>query len=296
MSAAALPAPKIRPIDRLSMTVFFAAILHALVILGITFSAPEDTKTEELPGLEVTLVTMKTDKKQDKADFLAQASQEGSGQSKEIERPTTPAPAFVPTEEPGDTPEQVLELVIPRAVEPEKRELLTAEQSRETAPSAVSPSEVPNEENLTAAQLVQRSMEIARLSAEIDQSMKVFANQPRKKFITASTKEYKYAAYEESWRAKVERIGTLNFPDEARRRQLSGSLRMSVTIEADGGVSDVKITKSSGQRVLDDAAIRIVRLAAPFAPFPAEVRAETDQLVILRTWIFEAGQGSFTQQ
>jgi protein TonB len=135
-----------------------------------------------------------------------------------------------------------------------------------------------------------RSKEIARLSAEIDQTQRVFAHRPKRKYISARTKEYKFASYEEAWRAKVERIGKINFPDEARRKKLSGSLIMSVTINADGNIKSIKIRQSSGHKVLDDGAVRIVRLAAPFSRFSKDIRKEVDELVITRTWVFEAGK------
>ena len=134
-----------------------------------------------------------------------------------------------------------------------------------------------------------RSKEIARLSAEIDQSRKMFSHRPKKKYISSRTKEYRFASYEEAWRAKVERIGNLNFPDEAKRNKLSGHLRLAVTINADGSVKSIEIRKSSDHKILDDAAVRIVRLAAPYARFPEDIRKEYDQLVITRTWQFDAG-------
>jgi len=139
---------------------------------------------------------------------------------------------------------------------------------------------------LNAATLVRRSLAMASLSAEVNRSLNAYAKQPRRKWISASTRESKYAAYMESWRTKVERIGNLNYPDEARRRRLSGSLLMVVAIKADGSVKDVTLRRSSGHKVLDDAARRIVLLAAPFARFPKSIRKETDILYIQRTWRF----------
>ncbi|WP_455219098.1 energy transducer TonB, partial [Kaarinaea lacus] len=115
------------------------------------------------------------------------------------------------------------------------------------------------------------------------------SNKPKKKFITAQTKEYRFASYEESWRKKVERIGTLNFPDEAVRARLTGNVRMAVTVTADGSVKDIKITKYSGHKVLDDAAVRIVKMAAPYARFPDDIAKDYDEIVIVRTWQFLSG-------
>jgi len=140
-----------------------------------------------------------------------------------------------------------------------------------------------------AAALVRRSLAMASLAAEVDQRMEAYAKRPRRKWISARTREHKYAAYMEAWRAKVERVGNLNYPDEARRRSLSGELLLDVALAADGSVSDVIVRRSSGHKVLDDAAQRIVELAAPYARFPESIRKETDILHIQRTWRFLTG-------
>jgi protein TonB len=132
-------------------------------------------------------------------------------------------------------------------------------------------------------------MQIDSLSAALDESRAIYAKRPRQTFISAATREYKYASYMEAWRRKVETIGNLNYPDEARRRDLSGSLILDVALNADGSINNITLRRSSGHRVLDDAAIAIVRLAAPFAEFPDNIRKETDVLHITRTWQFLRG-------
>jgi protein TonB len=127
---------------------------------------------------------------------------------------------------------------------------------------------------------------MATLNAQIEDKLRAYAERPRRKFINARTREYKYAAYMEAWRAKVERVGNLNYPDQARRENLSGSLLLDVALRPDGSIESVSLRRSSGYPVLDDAAMRIVRLAAPYAPFPADIREETDILHIERTWQF----------
>jgi protein TonB len=283
--------PKVGSGDRLSLTIFFAVILHSLIILGISFSNEDRTKPpQKLPGLEVTLVQSRTDKEIQDADFLAQASQEGGGDTEEKVRPATPITPVVPTGEVGEVREFVPETQLPTNPQRQQRELLTAEHSERTLVAGIDAPEVQQEEQITAAQLLSRSKEIARLSAEIDQSQRVFAQRPKRKYISARTQEYRFASYEEAWRAKVERIGKINFPDEAKRKKLSGSLIMAVTLNKDGSIQAIDIRKSSGHKILDDGAVRIVRLAAPFARFPEEIRKDTDELVITRTWVFEAGR------
>jgi protein TonB len=283
--------PQVTSGDRLSLTIFFAVVLHSLIILGVSFQAADRSQPpQKLPGLEITLVQSRTDKDIQDADFLAQASQEGGGETEQQERPTTPATPVTPTGEVGEVQEFIPETVVPTSPEPQQQELLTAASSERKIAAGLKVPEEQQKPNLTAAQLMSRSKEIARLSAEIDLTQRVFAERPKRKYISARTKEYRFASYEEAWRAKVERIGKINFPDEAKRKKLSGSLIMAVTINSDGNIKAINIRESSGHKILDDAAVRIVRLAAPFARFPEEVRKDTDELVITRTWVFEAGK------
>lgn len=139
----------------------------------------------------------------------------------------------------------------------------------------------------TAAALVARSFAIASLDAEIEERTNAIAKRPRRKFISASTREYKYAAYMEAWRAKVERVGNLNYPDEARREKLSGSLILDVALNSDGSINEITVRRPSGHALLDDAAIRIVKMAAPYAAFPEDFVKEVDILHITRTWQFQ---------
>ena len=138
----------------------------------------------------------------------------------------------------------------------------------------------------SAMTLMANSFKIASLSAEIRRKLQTKAERPRRKFISASTKEYKYAAYMEAWRSKVERVGNLNYPDAARKQKISGSLILDVALNKDGSINEVTVRRSSGYKILDDAAIRIVELASPYSPFPVKIREETDILHITRTWQF----------
>ena len=134
-----------------------------------------------------------------------------------------------------------------------------------------------------------RSREIATLSAALERKLRAYAERPRRKWISARTREHEFAAYMDAWRRKVEHVGNLNYPDEAARRGLSGSLLLEVALNPDGTIEAVALRRSSGERVLDDAAVRIVRLAAPFAEFPEGIAKAVDVLHIERTWIFHSG-------
>lgn len=134
--------------------------------------------------------------------------------------------------------------------------------------------------------LVQRALEIARLEAQINREFDAYQKIPQRKFIGARTQEYRYAQYIEDWRVKVERIGNMNYPTQARQQKIFGKLQLTVSIRANGTLESVEVSKSSGQRILDAAAVRIVKLAAPYAPFPEDIRKDTDILSIVRTWSF----------
>ncbi|HEY5604086.1 MAG TPA: energy transducer TonB [Gammaproteobacteria bacterium] len=292
-------APNITSSDRLGLTIFFAIVVHSLIILGVSFSKYDHAKRpEKLPGLEITLVQTQTDKKIEDADFLAQASQEGGGDSQELEKSSSPADSAAPNSEIGEVAEVVPETEIATSPDPQRKEILTATRSSEhkIALQEASPDLPTQRKNLTSKQLLKQSKEMAQLSAEVDVARKVTSTQPKKKFITAQTKEYRFASYEEAWRKKVERIGTLNFPDEAIRARLTGDVRLSVTITAAGAVKDIKITKYSGHKVLDDAALRIVKMAAPYASFPEEISKDYDEIVIVRTWQFLSGKRLITKR
>ncbi len=143
----------------------------------------------------------------------------------------------------------------------------------------------------SATELLTNSFRIASLSAEVRRKMEAKAQRPRRKFISATTREYNYAAYMEAWRAKVERVGNLNYPEQARKQKLSGSLVLDVALNADGTINEITIRRSSGEKILDDAAVRIVKLSAPFSPFPQHIKDETDILHIMRTWQFINNKG-----
>ncbi len=286
MSSSAL-SPGISPADRLGLTLFFAIAAHALVILGISFDV-DDFIPDEIPlSMEITLVHSTSDEAPDKADYLAQANQKGGGSVKEKLRPSSPVANPRPNTEKGDA-EQSLPLAAPppRPLSQAQQLMLAEVESRQQIEEPEKQPRLPTPDAPSAAELMLRSREIARLSAEIRQKQQAYAQMPREKYISANTRESIYAAYQDGWRQKVERIGNLNYPDQAKQRNLSGSLLMDVAIKADGSLESVKLLRSSGHKVLDDGAIRIVRMAAPFAPLPPNIRKDVDILHITRVWQF----------
>lgn len=204
--------------------------------------------------------------------------------------PTAEASPAAPAEGAGAVEERVAAAADEAALaRPDRRPEAAAPANPDsvTAPEPALPTpEVRSEPLPTAAQLLTRSFALASLNAELQQRLDSKARRPRQKYISANTREYKYAAYMEAWRAKVERIGNINYPEEARMRQLSGALLLDVALNPDGSVREITVRRSSGYPLLDDAAVRIVELAAPFAPFPDDIRRDVDVLHVTRTWRF----------
>lgn len=294
---APLQTPHVTASDRLGLTLFFAVVFHAVVILGVTFSVPGKPPEETLNSLEVTLVKTRSDIAPEEADYLAQANRAGDGNTRERVRPTEAAaqPKTSESELPGRSDTQKLVTPgQPTPPVPTQNELLTKKEAEEKIKKAErSREQTPRK--LSAGALIARSMEIASLSAEVKQRQLAYSKRERHKHISANTREYKYASYMDAWRAKVERIGRLNYPEEANRRGITGNLLLDVSLNADGTVRGIGILRSSGSKVLDDAAIRIVRLAAPFAQLPENIRKETDVLHIIRTWVFKSGGALYTK-
>jgi protein TonB len=176
------------------------------------------------------------------------------------------------------------------SLERQTKELLTQLKSQPVATPAPAPVEAPEKAAApTASELMQRTLEAMRLEAQIAKDMDAYQKRPKRRFVGARAEEYRFARYVEDWRLKIERIGNLNYPEAARQLKLYGNLLLTVSIRADGSVEDVRVERSSGQRVLDAAAVRIVEMAAPFAPLPPDIRRDTDILHITRTWTFTKG-------
>ena len=285
--------PELLPEDRLSLTFCLAAIFHALVILGIVF-APEEKAGPRYEYMDIVLVRQSSEAPED-ADVLAQANLSGGGEIVTKSIPAAPLPPL-PNAEQTEPAEPVAPQEVEPVTEPELHEPAsmpdpeTVEQLAvevETPKTAVE--EVPDAVQTnrpSASELMTNSLKMAALSSEVQRKLETRAQRPKRTFISASTREYKYAAYMEDWRIKVERFGNLNYPEEARRRKITGKLVLDVALNPDGKINQITVLRSSGHKVLDDAAIRIVELAAPYQPFPKAIRAETDVLHITRTWQF----------
>ncbi len=269
---------------RMKAALVLSVLFHLFVVLGVSFRMPDPPR--DMPqALEVTLVNTKSPTRPQKADALAQANLDGGGNTDAKRRAKSPLP--VP-QEAKDTAELKMAQKQVERLEREAKQLMTQAKSKAVVPT-VPDTPQPKEEPVVApnaADIMARSLEIARLEASIAREWESYQQRPRRRFIGARTQEFRFARYVEDWRAKIERVGETNYPQAARDQRIYGSLVVTVSIKADGSLERVDINKSSGQRILDAAALHIVRLAAPYAPFPADIAKDTDILSITRTWIF----------
>jgi periplasmic protein TonB len=264
---------------------FVASVaVHAFAIVGLGFQVP-DPRSFAAPHnvLDVVLVNAKTVSKPDKADALAQANLDGGGNTDQKRRAASPFPLVEQRER---APELKQAQGRVQELEREAAELMTALKAKSAVASPEQVAVKADSGDRTAQELIEKSLEIQRLEAQIRRDFQAYQERPRKTFVGARAAEYRFAAYVDNWRLKIERVGNLNYPEEARRRKLYGSLQLTVGLKPDGQVESIEINRSSGHKVLDQAAIRIVRLAAPFDRFPEAIKADTDILYITRTWTF----------
>ena len=281
--------PQLSSNDRFGISLFVAAIVHGLVILGIAFGVNLMPERYVPPSLDVTLVQTETHEAPDDAKFIAQANQQASGSTDEPNRPTSPVTSLDPRPHDGTAPMQI-QAQSPVQPEEEQVQAMTTRRSDYQVPTEEQTRQEQPVPDRRGRELVDRSLEIARLAAEISEREQRYAERPRRHYLSfSSAKSVIEADYFRAFKEKVERIGNLNYPDEALRRKLEGELILHVTVNRDGQVLGIELGKSSGHQVLDDAAKRIVRLSEPFAPFDREMRKAYDELVITRTWRFEVG-------
>ena len=280
--------------DRLSFTLFLAALLHARVVLGVSFNV--NSKPAPPPTLEVTLATYESKEKPEEADYLAQINQQGSGTLEEKALPSSDQQAQFQDDAIKEVQPQSQTAATPEPVQTQQTVITTTAQGNRQLPTmddVIDPERVAMDDDELREQ-IDLINEIASLEAQFHQQRQEYAKRPRIKRLTAaSTLQEAGAFYKESWRRKVENIGNLNYPERARRERLYGELRLMVAINRDGTLSNVEILDSSGYQVLDDAAVRIVKMASPFAPFDDTLKSY-DLVEIIRTWRFEPGDRLFS--
>lgn len=284
-----------RPItttDRFGITLGAAVVLHALIILGISFEARlrQKDKIPEAPRLDVTMVNTTSTERPKEADYLAQADQVGGGNTQEKVRPQSPPESTpdvmpmpgtamstqLPTETATKPPQPEQQTVVTTTRAPEKVAVIEEQPPAQAAPPV-------------AAELARKSIEMARLEAELSETLRIYTKKPREKLLVPNTMTHVEAGYLDRWQKKVELVGNMNYPEKAKATSVSGDLLLMVAINPDGTINDIQLLRSSGHKILDDAARRIVKLAAPYPPLPEEVLAEADVLKIPRVWKFTSG-------
>lgn len=271
--------------DRFNSAIIASVIVHMLLIFGLTFTAANPALFQNFEALEVVLVNARSQTQPLKPDVLAQHNLDGGGDVEEDRQAKSPLPA---SDRDAPRVSAALDNRI-RELEEQARILMTQAKSdaavdreRTEAPAEPRPSvPVP-----APIDLAESSLEQARLMARINEEYEAYQKRPRRSFIGARAQEFSFARYVEDWRVKVERIGNMNYPEAARRDGIHGSLVLTVNIKADGSLENVQIDRSSGSRILDAAAIKIVQMSAPFAPFSDDMRKKVDILGITRSWQF----------
>ena len=276
---AAMPPP---PHGALTVAILLSLALHAF-LLTLHFQFPEASRAFQEKALDIILVNSKSVRKPTEAQALAQTNLDGGGTTDENRRTKTPLPPSA-KQAIGSELEQTQRRV--RELEARQKRLLAEANSIRTAPPGTdSDAKADPSPGVSGVDLATSALAMARFEGEIARSVDEYNKRPRVKHLGTRAEEYRYAQYMEDWRLKVERVGTLNYP-EAAKGKLYGSLRLSVRIASDGSVASVEVDQSSGHRILDEAAKRIVQLASPFAAFPPDIRRDVDFIDITRTWAF----------
>ena len=283
MSAVMAPSFAAPATDRnLWIGISVSLALHAF-LLSMHFQFPDVSRAFRDKALDIILVNSKSAQKPAEAQALAQTNLDGGGNVDEDRRATTPLPPSA-KQKSGTELEQAQKRV--QALEEKQQRLLAqAKAKKSVKPQAEAEVQPEQVEAPSGRDLASNALVMARLEAEISRNMDDYNKRPRKKNIGTRADEYRFAQYVENWRQKVERVGTLNYP-EAAKGKLYGSLILTLTIKSDGSVDRVEISRSSGHKILDDAARRIVTMAGPYAAFPPEIRRDTDILEITRSWRF----------
>jgi protein TonB len=288
MSASVAPVPtwQARESQRLGATLTLSVLVHALLILGVGFAVSDSAPL--VPTLDVIFSQTLTPLTPRQADFLAQANQQGGGDHDKVQRPRDNQAGIVPQAQAGlsPVPQQRQEAA---SVPPPQTRVVNSRNGTDTV-AAAQPQPLPEQPRPDAPMTAreQRDVEMARLAAEVHLRSAQYAKRPNRKFVSASTREYAYANYLRAWVDRAERVGNLNYPDEARARRLGGQVVITVGVRRDGTVESARILQSSGTPLLDETALRVITLAQPFPPLPKTEDA-IDILQVTRTWVFLPG-------
>jgi periplasmic protein TonB len=271
----------------LTLALVVSVLIH-LVLLSIHFKLPELIKKPSIsPAIAVTLVNAISKDKPTKADKLAQANLDGGGNTDAAKQLQSPLPVTAQTAEQMQLDAAATQV---RNLEAQATAMMAELKRQRLALPTVQTGAAKDQQN----ELARKTIELQKLEAQIARELEAYQQRPKKKHIGARTEEYRFARYAEDWRLKIEKIGNEYYPQDKSGNKLFGSLILTVGIKADGTIESVEIDKGSGRRLLDTQALRIIKLATPFTPFPADLRRDTDILYITRTWTFTREEGMAT--
>ncbi|MGO4223517.1 TonB family protein [Lysobacter sp. TAF61] len=270
---------------RVSATFVLSLMVHGILLLGLGWTLEKAAPV--MPTLDVILTQTTSALTPKQADFLAQASNQGGGEHDKSTRPREAQSGPLPQATTGLAPRPLRAQSPAPQPAPQARVVTSSRGETVTATARTTPA--PSERPLPRGQeKIEHDIEMARLAAEIHMRSERYAKRPTRKFVSASTQEYTWAGYLREWVDRVERVGNLNYPDEARRRHLAGQVVISVAIRRDGSVERADIVKTSGVPLLDASALRIAKLAEPYPPLP-RTEENPDILHVTRTWNFLPG-------
>jgi periplasmic protein TonB len=280
--------------DRMLTTCFLAALIHGIVILGVTFSAPGGkTSGDDARALEVILVNDQAPSvaQNPNAQYLSERTQRGSGNTLKRERTLIPKSSLMPVERPGIPSGEGLAALQAGTVRGDEELIATQQPGQKilyfaSSTAAPMPSQLPL--------LLEKRPDLGMTPNDDGVELRMRGEAMHQLWIAADTRESDVAVYLDSWRRKIERVGTMNFPDIARRQKLSGTPVIEVTIGANGNLLQTIVRRTSGHPEIDEAAMRILKLAAPFDPFPGELSAKHDEIRIAYEWQFLGGASQGT--
>jgi len=279
--------------DRLPPMLFLAALVHGILIIGVTFNAVLGDEFAEVISLEVTIIAdpEKSYVEIDQAEYLAQASQRGDGNTKELTRASAPAKSNIPIDNIGTDDGDSLDEAI---VQTESADQVISTQSEQAIKVADSPRNSPAPNESTAIALESGQQRTLPLPQDRDATLLIKDENPRQLVTSVDTKESKIAGYLDRWKRKIETVGVKYFPEKGITYGMTGSPTLQVTISASGQLDEATIRQSSGSRFLDQAALNILRRASPFDPFPEAIRVDYDQLIFAYKWQFTESEDATT--
>lgn len=288
--------PAAKTHDRIGFTLSIAIAMHIAVILGVGFIM-QIPNTPSATRMDITLSNYATDQVVLDADFVAQTNQEASGsESNKAELTTT---EIAPINDPLINPIQTVIEIPNLQSKTQKLQVVTTVSKNHTKDNKAQPDpEKDNQDDLKGNQeKLQRQLEMASLQAKLDEEQQIYARLPRiRRASSVATKAADDAEYLYNWQQRIEKIGNSHYPEQAKKQKIDGDVRVLVAIKSDGSLQKVEILESSGIPLLDSTTLKIVRLASPFAPFPANIKKNTDILEVVRTWQFRQNKFSNLNQ